>query len=398
MDTFPMCARSSVATLLTTVALVLAVPSNVADDVYVSHLYDLADFSGPLPLNSPRMYSDPVWDEIYVLYQGHVRIFNDSGMQVFSFGDDPSLGYIRDVVADRDGKIHLLSYDFSDPAVRTRYTINRCNYRGELERRVPVTGLPQEFSDLTPDRLFYAGGRLHLLGGRQLRLVTVDLDGRYLDGIDLEPYVIEDGERPDGLQIDGLAVEDDGTIVFSVAVKFRVFRREPDGKAKAFGEGGSSPGQFGVIAGVTTDAGGNIYVTDKLRNVVIMFDRDFRFLTEFGFRGAEEGGLVRPQDVVSDDAGKLYVTQVGNRGVAVFQVHSRPASENEVPTNDVSARVRKEVPFSQASDRSQVVVSKRINVPRGNSRNRLLRHGKTRRELSGRSRGNLTVATAGLPE
>jgi hypothetical protein len=337
--------RVLVATLIVASMPILAASPDVPPDVTASRLYTLADFSGPLPLNSARVFNDPIQDETYALYQGHVRIFNASGMQIFDFGDDPEFGYIRDVVAAEDGRIYLLTYDRTDPTVHTRFRITRCNYRGEFEAHIEIVGLPEAYTELSPDDLYYAGGRFHLLSPRRLQLVTVDTDGHFLAALDLEPIVLEDEEDVDGLQVTGFSMSDTGEIVFAVAVKFRVYRIAPDGSVATFGEGGSSPGQFGVIGSVATDADGFIYVADKLRNVVLMFDRDFRFLTEFGYRFEGPDGLVRPQRIAVDDSGKVYVSQVGNRGVAVYQVHH--AETNAVERDRDSARIRKEVPFSE---------------------------------------------------
>ncbi|HXV77402.1 MAG TPA: hypothetical protein VD788_13880 [Candidatus Polarisedimenticolaceae bacterium] len=335
-----MLGTNHLATVGTALALALGSFPCAAQGLRVSHLYNLSDFSGALPFNASRVYSDPVWNEVYVLYQGRVRIFNAAGMEVFAFGDDDALGFPLDIAVAEDGSIFVLSYDYSDPTVRTRYYVSHCNYRGEFLRRIEISGQPEQFASLQPDRMLYAGGRLHLLGTRQLELVTIDRDGHYLSGIDFEPSILAPGESVDNLTINGLSIDDTGTIYFSVAVKFRVYRMTPDGAVTAFGESGSSAGQFGVIGGLDTDGSGNIYVTDRVRNTVMVFDPEFRFLTEFGYRHSGPDGLVRPQDVISGSSGKLYITQVGNRGIAVFQIDhdDSPAAD---PDRDAASTERR---------------------------------------------------------
>jgi hypothetical protein len=61
-------------------------------------------------------------------------------------------------------------------------------------------------------------------------------------------------------------------------------------------------------------------VVERLRSVVMVYDREFRFLQEFGYRGSKPGNLIRPNEVAVGNSGKLYVTQVMNRGVSVFTV------------------------------------------------------------------------------
>jgi len=103
----------------------VSVSSAAAQPVRGSFLYALAGFTGPLRENFSRVVSDRERNEVYVLYQNIVRIFNDSGMEIYRFGDDLDLGQIVDVAIDRDGDILLLTYRDSQSA------IVRCNYRGE---------------------------------------------------------------------------------------------------------------------------------------------------------------------------------------------------------------------------------------------------------------------------
>lgn len=92
------------------------------------------------------------------------------------------------------------------------------------------------------------------------------------------------------------------------------------------GHAGSAPGGFGVVAGIVGDENGNVIVADKGRGVVMVFDANLEFVTEFGSGGDGRGSLVRPTDLTLGPAGKIYVTQARDRGVAVLKasVGSRP--------------------------------------------------------------------------
>jgi DNA-binding beta-propeller fold protein YncE len=54
--------------------------------------------------------------------------------------------------------------------------------------------------------------------------------------------------------------------------------------------------------------------------VVLVFDKNLEFQTEFGGRGGQPGNLIVPNDMDIDSSGRLYVAQAGNRGVSVFSV------------------------------------------------------------------------------
>ena len=85
---------------------------------------------------------------------------------------------------------------------------------------------------------------------------------------------------------------------------------------------GSGPGNFGVISGVATDAEGNYLVADRLRSVISVSDKIFRFVKEFGQRTGSFPGFVRPGQIEMV-AGRLYVSQLASRGVSVFSVDPR---------------------------------------------------------------------------
>jgi DNA-binding beta-propeller fold protein YncE len=78
------------------------------------------------------------------------------------------------------------------------------------------------------------------------------------------------------------------------------------------------PGRFGILAGIAIDSRGNLLVLDKLKSAVMAFDKDFNFVTAFGYRGARPGNLIVPDGLAIDRRDRLYVTQARKRGVSVF--------------------------------------------------------------------------------
>ena len=68
------------------------------------------------------------------------------------------------------------------------------------------------------------------------------------------------------------------------------------------------------------DDRGYYYVADKLKSAIIVFDKDFQFQLEFGYRGFSPENLNGPNNLALDDEGRLYVSQLGNRGISVFQI------------------------------------------------------------------------------
>jgi DNA-binding beta-propeller fold protein YncE len=73
------------------------------------------------------------------------------------------------------------------------------------------------------------------------------------------------------------------------------------------------------VGGIASDDKGYIYVTDQLKSVVMIFDKDFRFQVQFGYRGNNRDNLIAPQqlEVLGD---KLFVNQARKRGISVFRI------------------------------------------------------------------------------
>jgi hypothetical protein len=87
-----------------------------------------------------------------------------------------------------------------------------------------------------------------------------------------------------------------------------------------FGRPGSIAGSFGVVSDIVADDHGRLLVADKLRWVVMVFDSDHRFLTEFGAGENGRAWLSRPAGLALGNDGKIYVTQAGKKGVAVYRM------------------------------------------------------------------------------
>jgi hypothetical protein len=154
-----------------------------------------------------------------------------------------------------------------------------------------------------------------------------------------------------------ITVDNQGNIFFTAPVLFSTFKLSPRGKLTQFGKSGSAKGELGVVAGIATDDMGYIYVSDRLRSVVLVFDRDLMFQTEFGYRGDLPSNLIVPDDLAIDSLGNVYVGQAANRGVSVFKVVHQDTSppqagESMSINHEESGRIIEEVEI----DRLEFVV------------------------------------------
>ncbi len=282
--------------------------------IKAAFLYNLSNFSGTVPYNWVRVSVDARQGETYVAEGPSVRVFNDSGMEIYAFGDDEALGVVYDVAVDGDGNILALSYKGPE------YSIKRCNYRGDPLSAIGIGNLPPAFREFRPNRLAWVDGRIYLADMGRMLVAVADMGGSILSTYDLASLIgVEEKDRQETDMV-GFNVDPEGGLLFSVPVHFKAYRVAPDGKVTAFGKRGSGPGKFGIVAGVAGDGKGHYVVADTLRCVVLVFDKDFRFQSEFGYRGLGPGNLVAPMDVAMDGAGRVYVTQQRRRGVSVYKL------------------------------------------------------------------------------
>lgn len=285
-------------------------------EVQPRFLYKLSDFDGPVAFKTARIQVDDWRNEIYVAdtRRGEVRIFNAQGMEVYRFGDDGGFGSLIDIAISQSGDLFILGRKDH------RAVMIHCDFKGRPLQRLNLTGLPPEFAACLPNQLTYWHEQLFLMDTMNLLLVVTDTAGRFVKGYDIARLIGISKKQRSDTEIGGFNVDPHGDVFFTVPVLFSAFRLSPDGEIRRFGTPGSAPGRFGVVGGIAADAQGYCYVADRLKSVVLVFDRDFKFQTEFGYRGRQPHNLISPGDIELDAAGRLYVSQLGNRGVSVFKI------------------------------------------------------------------------------
>jgi hypothetical protein len=265
-----------------------------------------------LKIDGVRVTVDQATDEAYVIYQNIVHIFNASGMEVFSFGDDLDLGQVIDAAVDTNGDILLLSYK------DLHSIVTRCNYRGIPKAQIEFTKFP-EGQGLDANRMVLRNGLLYFANLAALRVTITNISGEFQSQVDFMS-LLQPEDRRDGVEAIGFTVDQSGSIFLTMPTLFRVFKRTADGTLTSFGKPGSGPGQFGVLSGIATDTHGNVLVADKLKCVVMLFDKAFNFITEFGYRGPNADNLIVPDDLAVDRRDRVYVAQYRQRGVSVFSL------------------------------------------------------------------------------
>lgn len=291
------------------------------------YLYQLSSFTGPVSSLWSRLAVDEATGDLYSLNRqvSLLQIYNQHSMLIHAYGEDYQLASAADLVAGSNSEVYLLQ------RTTTGQKLLHLDYRGELLGTVDLQKIPDAFQPFRPTRLEFRDEKLYLLDVTALRLVILSADGEFLNGYLIRDLLMElmvdneeEQEKLKEMDFNGFCVDARGAMYFTAPASFTVFKMEPGGELRAFGSSGSSPGKFGIVAGIAVDLKGNLYVADKLRSVVIIFDKDFKFIREFGYRGIKPENLVAPDDVVIDERNnKIYVAQAANRGVSVFQLSQK---------------------------------------------------------------------------
>ena len=293
-------------------------------EMQASFQYLLSDFSGPVPSQWARLAFDPIHQETYTLNRGfnEIRVFNPQGMEIFVFGGDGDVVSAVDIASGDNGEIFVLPRDIRTQGIHVH------NYRGAFQSAISLHGLPEHVAGFRPDRMEYQGGLFYLLDTRALQIVVIRSDGSFLRIFDLAADFdrMADEQDPEkkkslALEINGFCVGPDGRMYLTAPTLFSAFRLNLDGSLEPFGDSGSGPGKFGVVSGIAVDHSGNVYVADRLRSVVMIFDETFNFLSEFGYRGGRSEDMIVPDDLVIDTvANRVLVSQAANKGVGVYKI------------------------------------------------------------------------------
>jgi sugar lactone lactonase YvrE len=293
-------------------------PSVSAEVVKPAFLYTLSNFTGPIPyLNWANISVDRQNKEVYVTDPQHneIAIFDENGMEVYRFGHDENVGAVLDMAVDEKGDIFVLSLKEREPVVV------RCDFRGEPQSTIRSVGFPLGFSRFSPDRILYREGRFYLADTGAMRAAVIDRDGSVLKAFDIGSVLVDfsEKEKTEATMV-GFSVDKEGRMLFTIPAFFQAFVLSPEGGLTGFGRPGGGPGKFGIVGGIIPDNRGNYVVAETLRSVVMVFDKDFTFQTEFGYRGFRPENLIGPRNLAMDADDRLYVSQVGNRGVSVFKL------------------------------------------------------------------------------
>ena len=143
-----------------------------------------------------------------------------------------------------------------------------------------------------------------------------DADGALLCSFEME------GE--DFKPADVMVVDDTVLISNRAAHRIEVFDAISGRRLRGIGEPGRGPGQLNMPRGLAHDSAGAVYVVDVLNNRVQVFDRDYKWVRDIGRPGNGVGSLGRPRDVAVGPDGTVFVTDAFSQRVHAFDSRGKP--------------------------------------------------------------------------
>ena len=164
--------------------------------------------------------------------------------------------------------------------------------------------------------------------GENSRLYEFDQTGSFVHEIGKGSYAFAMAHAVRVDPQDNIWTVDEGT---NTVVKWNATDQRPSliiGRRHEFAEGliptamPMPPAQhnsFNRPTDVAWDHAGNIFISDGYNNSrAIKFDKNGRYVTEIGTRGAEPGQMNTPHSIAVDNAGNVYVADRGNNRIQVF--------------------------------------------------------------------------------
>lgn len=304
----------------------------------VSYLYKLSTFTGTAPVGQwPKLRLDRENSEIYALSGDDIKVFDKNGMEIYQIGlvDDDAQAkeqlFITDAAVKKNGDILYLTQAYDKGKILSSLVV--ANFRGDPKSRLELKNFPPDLSDFQADRMLDLNGLVYLANLSEMRIAVIDEEGSFQRAYEIKPLLrknrSEESSRSmkkfttiaeDDLEMGDFTVDKGGNIAFTIPAAGSAYRLTPDLQLEIISKRGSGAGKFGIPAAIAADARGNYLVSDVLRSVVMVFDKDLRYIDAFGGRFNGDASIVAPRGLVIDWNDRVYVSQVESMGVSVFQL------------------------------------------------------------------------------
>ena len=246
-----------------------------------------------------KLFIDNKNNELYALDDANQRVvitdLNGTFLYHFTYTDAGVKSMPVGIAATDDGLLYI--------AEQKRIVIT--TYRGIYKKDMGLSSIPNA-DTMVIHSMAMEGDKIYLGDSANGRVILMDRTkeafvAQFKEGIGHNAYI---------------ALDDEGMYIRDPAA-FSIIHLDGNGKLLGrFGSVSSLAGGFSMLADTTVDRkNGRVIVLDINRLQAIFFDREGKFLFEFG--GPDV--FLAPRAITTDDKGRVYIYD-GSKKIRVFQI------------------------------------------------------------------------------
>lgn len=292
-----------------------------APSVSATYLYELSGTDVDMRLDQPRdVFADLHTGEIFVADSSNnrIRVYNESGMQVYEFGSAKTMRRPQEVAVNSQGRIYVMHTSAEG------LVVSYFSFRGLFEGRISFADLPLDVPIVMPstmtidrqDNLYIVDDQVTVK-----RILVFKADGQFLRHYRI---MADLDEKKTKETFPGKPFVDwDGTLYAPNPSLGMIYVYSPQGEfIRHIGrKGGGAPGTLNFPVDVAVDSVGRVLVLDKTLSAVIAYDKHGTYLGQFGGRGVSPGWFVWPNSLAVDSEDRVYVLQVPLNRLQALQLN-----------------------------------------------------------------------------
>lgn len=250
-------------------------------------------------------------DELYVVDgKGRIIVYTSDFFPLYTLSKKNGIQTPQGLTLDTDGNLYVAQSATSDNA-KNRISVFRSCFK--WDRDIYLNGF-EGADSFVPHRLAVdKKGDIYVSASYFPGVVIIDSKGVFKEILSPE----EDGRK---MNITNVTIDGSGRIYLVSEEKGRIYVYDENKKLLfMFGEKGGSSGKLSRPKAVSIDnKSKRMYVVDYMRHAVSVYDHEGTYLFEFGGLGWGEGWFQFPVDIAVDDSGRIFVADLFNQRVQVF--------------------------------------------------------------------------------
>ena len=252
----------------------------------------------------------PPENDIYIIdNNGKITIYTSDFFPVYTVKKGPYIQSPRGMALDAEGNIYIAQSVSKGKQARIS-VFRQCL---KWERDIYLEGF-EGAADFSPDRLAIdKKGFIYVASRYFPGVLVLDNGGRLVD-------IMAPEERGEKAKLNNVTIDGEGRIYLLSETAGRVYVYDENKKFLfKFGEKGGSSGKLSRPMAVTVDdRTSRKYIVDYMRHSVTVYDKEGNFIYEFGGNGWREGWFQYPVDITIDSEGRIFVADLFNDRVQVF--------------------------------------------------------------------------------